>query len=78
MTTKLGSSAEHVMNNEALKTHAELLNNAINVFRGESADVAFLSTYRPLLDAIDDAMHERIDGARDLGLSRWESDTPQG
>jgi hypothetical protein len=55
-----------------LRSKAASLKIAIDAFKEAHRDVMFLSTYRPLETAIDDALNGRVLEPRDIGLARWE------
>lgn len=59
------------MNIEKLRTHAALLVAEIDSNKGKSADVDWLSTYRPLYEAIEQIQEGVITLPYEIGLGRW-------
>jgi hypothetical protein len=60
------------MDTNRIRSQAVLLKSAIDAFKEANSDVNFLSTYQPLVVAIDDALNGRICEPRNIGLARWE------
>ncbi|WP_130617175.1 hypothetical protein [Dyella amyloliquefaciens] len=60
------------MDTKHLRLHAFSLKEAIDTHKEDHSDVSFLSSYRPLLVAIDEAISGQICEASDVGLGRWE------
>lgn len=59
------------MDTNRSRSYASRLKEAIDAHKSSHVDVEFLSTYPPLVAAINDAMNGFI-GDRGLGLGRWK------